>query len=354
MGKLNLEVNDFLRRREIFADLMNGSLFHGKQALRPDELEPVPVQSGILAVDPGGHAKAVERTGDVRMCARHADYSVIYANETQNRTHYAMPVRDMLYSALEYTRQLRDLEKAHRASGSLPDRNEFLSGIRKDDRIRPVVCTVLYLGDDWEGCLSLHELLDIDWEDEDAQFLRGCIPDYRINLIPVRAVEHPEYYRTCLQEIFTMVRYRKQKKELRDYVEKHRDAFRRMDSVEMSATLAMLGASKKMVELMEEKNEKEGSGYDLCEAIQEMINDGVEQGITIGEERGIAIGEERGIAIGEERGIAIGEERGIAIGEERLCALCEHLMSAGRMDDLNRAVSDQPFRQKLYDEFGIV
>ena len=184
--------------------------------------------------------------------------------------------------------------------------------------------------------------LDIDWTDETAQILRDYIPDYHINLIPVRDIEHPEYFRTCLQEIFTMVRYRKDKNELRSYVEKHRDTFRRMDSVEMSAALAMLGASKRMVELLEQQNEREGSGYDLCEAIQEMIHDGIEEG------------KEQGIAIGEERGIAIGEERGIAIGEERLRVLCEHLMTAKRMDDLAKAMADQAFRQELYREFGIV
>ena len=361
MGKLNLEVNELLRRKDIFADLMNGSLYHGRQTVRPEELEPLPEQNGVLASFPGSRLRAVERTGDIRMRARHTAYSVIYANESQAGVHYAMPIRDMLYCSLEYTRQLRELEKAHREAGDLTGSDEFLSGISGRDRLQPVVCTVLYLGDHWDGCMTLHDLLDIDWTDETAQILRDYIPDYHINLIPVRDIEHPEYFRTCLQEIFTMVRYRKDKNELRSYVEKHRDTFRRMDSVEMSAALAMLGASKRMVELLEQQNEREGSGYDLCEAIQEMIHDGIEegkeQGIAIGEERGIAIGEERGIAIGieegKQQGIAIGEERGIAIGEERLRVLCEHLMTAKRLDDLAKAMADQAFRQELYHEFGI-
>ncbi len=50
-----------------------------------------------------------------------------------------------------------------------------------------------------------------------------------------------------------------------------------------------------------------------------------------------------------ERGEKTGEER----GERKMCQLAEKLIDAGRLPDFSRAVRDDDFRQKMYDEFGI-
>ena len=63
--------------------------------------------------------------------------------------------------------------------------------------------------------------------------------------------------------------------------------------------------------------------------------------------------EAKGIAIGEARGIAIGEAKGKHEGEKRMVALMEKLFELGRVDDAQRAVSDQSFRTLLYKEFNI-
>ncbi len=134
MGIQNLHVNELLKRREIFADLVNGSLHNGRQILKPEDLTPLPPQSGVVFSGRRGRDKAVERTGDIRMKADSGTYSVIFAGEAQANTHYAMPVRNMLYDALEYTRQVKDLEKQHRRAKDLAQSDEFLSGMAKQDR----------------------------------------------------------------------------------------------------------------------------------------------------------------------------------------------------------------------------
>lgn len=103
------------------------------------------------------------------MQAAFGEYHIILANETQNNVHYAMPVRNMLYDVLEYVRQIQDLEKAHKENGDKLERDAFLSGITKDDRLKPVITTVFYLGDRWDGSKSLYELLNIEEMDENIQ-----------------------------------------------------------------------------------------------------------------------------------------------------------------------------------------
>ena len=66
-------------------------------------------------------------------------------------------------------------------------------------------------------------------------------------------------------------------------------------------------------------------------------------------EEGIQIGEARG----EKRGIQIGEVRGIKKGESRLNKLYGSLLKDGRIEDLQKAISDESYMEKLYKEYGL-
>lgn len=61
----------------------------------------------------------------------------------------------------------------------------------------------------------------------------------------------------------------------------------------------------------------------------------------------------KGIQVGEERGEKIGEERGIQKGTKRLNCLYEKLLKDGRVTDLQKAVSDAVYREKLCEEYKI-
>ncbi|MGN0582545.1 MAG: hypothetical protein ACI4KB_07560, partial [Oscillospiraceae bacterium] len=56
---------------------------------------------------------------------------------------------------------------------------------------------------------------------------------------------------------------------------------------------------------------------------------------------------------GYDDGVTKGEEKGEAKGENKLGALFRALEKAGRKDDAFKAASDEKYRQKLYEEFGI-
>ena len=286
MGRQDVRVNRLFERKDIFADMVNGTLHGGRQVLRAEDLERLPVRSGIVTDNEKGGKRTVGRIGDIRMQAKGSTYSVIFAGETQKEVHYAMPVRVMLYDALEYTRQIQELEKTHRERGDrAANSSEFLSGITKEDRILPVVNTVLYLGKEWDGSETLHGLMDVDWEKEEIKELRSCIPDYRINLVSARNIRNPENYRTCLRHIFQMLKYNRDKSRLFEYIRGHRNEIRHMDDVEISAAMEMLGEQKRLKELLEELRivGEEEEQNDMCEAITEMIMDGEKKGREQGE-----------------------------------------------------------------------
>lgn len=68
-----------------------------------------------------------------------------------------MPVRNIIYDALQYGKQVSEVAKKHKNQGDRKGHNkgEYLSGFYKEDRIRPVVTLVVHFGaDEWDGPVS--------------------------------------------------------------------------------------------------------------------------------------------------------------------------------------------------------
>lgn len=279
MGAQNAAVNRILERRELFADLMNGILYGGRQVLKAGNLELLTGRGGLIHDRGPGRKYVLERQGDIRMKARLGTYSLIVSNETQGKVHYAMPVRAMLYDALEYTKQIQDLERHHRQKKDLKAGDEFLSGISKEDRISPVISVVLYFGKKWDGSISLYEMLDMDPEDPEIAPVLAYLPDYRINLINGNDIPNPGVFHTCLQHIFSMLKYNREKERLYRYIKEHKDEINRMDEAEITAAFVLLGEQKRLVRLLEEQREEE---FDVCKAIDDLIKDGEERGMEQG------------------------------------------------------------------------
>ena len=65
--------------------------------------------------------------------------------------------------AMMLRKQVKEQEKRDPAEKLLPG-TEFLSGLKKGDRLIPVISLVIYYSpDSWDGPRTLHEMLN--WED---------------------------------------------------------------------------------------------------------------------------------------------------------------------------------------------
>lgn len=84
--------------------------------------------------------------------------------EGQEHIHYAMPMRVMGYDYAAYKKQYDDnAGKYKKAKGLLDD--EFISRMKKTDKFIPVIIIVVYYGEkDWDGAISLHDMLNIPKE----------------------------------------------------------------------------------------------------------------------------------------------------------------------------------------------
>ena len=123
----------------------------------------------------------------------YANY-VILGVENQMEVHYAMPVRNMVYDALQYDKQVAMIAADNRrnkrfSGGNIRNSGEFLSGFLKTDKILPIITLTIYFGTEpWDGPLSLREMYDIN----DSKLL-DFVPDYRVQLIQPMTLSEDDF-----------------------------------------------------------------------------------------------------------------------------------------------------------------
>ena len=128
----------------------------------------------------------------------------------------------------------------------------------------------------------------------DQELLREYVPNYRINLVDAGNLEHLERFQSDLQEILGMLKCRGNKKELLDYMNKREEYFRNVDEETYQVMREFLHSEKMLKENVERIEGKET--VDMCKALDELYNDGIE----LGREQGIKQGREQGIELGVE------------------------------------------------------
>ena len=94
------------------------------------------------------HASVQQYRDILKSASIKTHQSVVYillGIENQTNVHYAMPVRNMIYDALQYGRQVTEIASAHKhAHTAKISRAEYLSGFYKTDKLIPVITLVLY------------------------------------------------------------------------------------------------------------------------------------------------------------------------------------------------------------------
>lgn len=284
MSKGHTAVNEFLEKKVRYADFFNGNLFQGKQVVLPEELEIIKGESNILVEDKEENTKDVHRYRDIVMRWKKEIYLVVLACETQAEVHYAMPVRKMLYDSLSYVDQMKELWEIHERNPKREKltRQEYLSHFRKEDKLIPVITVVFYYGrQGWDGSTDLYGMFanHAFLENENIQ---KYIPNYWINLIDADNVEDVDCFQTDLKEIFGMLKCRKDKHALVEYMHKNEAYFRHVDS-ETCRAIGELLQSKSILEKAVTKKEEE-SEMDMCKALEDLYQDGINEGTEIGKD----------------------------------------------------------------------
>lgn len=274
MGKSDTAVNIWLGDKTRFADLFNASVFDGKQIVMPEELEVIRGEARMIVTNKDGKQKDVKKYRDIVMRWKgEVDFAVL-ACENQDKIHYAMPVRVMMYDALSYAEQITILRKEHLWKKEKIESEEFLSGMKKEDKLCPVVTIVFYYGaEEWDASRNLHQMLQNREDGEISEQMKALIPNYHINLVEAQKLWQEGYLRTDMQLVLGMLQYRSKKAEFCKYMEEHKQSFRELDVDTRNAMIALLHAEKQLKKIQEQEEE-----VDMCQALEELYQDGVIKG----------------------------------------------------------------------------
>ena len=281
MSKKDTVTKAFMRENTVFADAFNYLIFNGKKVIQPERLQELDTTELVQLIVKGKNNKneSVQKYRDILKAAvimedENADY-LLLGIENQTEIHYAMPVRNMIYDALQYGNQVAAIAAQNVKEKKAPTRAEFLSGFYKADKLRPVITLVLHFGaDPWDGATSLPEMMDFPLEE-----MRTFIQDYKIHLIDPAALEPDELekFSTSLREVLGCIKYSKDKEKLSSFI---RNNTRMM--LEINAARVIQAITNITLDLSEEVEE-----VDMCKAIDDMMQDSREEGKAEGRTEGI-------------------------------------------------------------------
>ena len=144
--------------------------------------------------------------------------------------------------------------------------------------------------------------------------LRNMTPDYRINVIEIRKLEHTEVFQTDVRQVFDFIRCAEDKKRLRALVE-HDEYYKNMD--EDAFDVATMYANATELAHAKDYRGKDGK-VDMCTAIKEMMEDSRQE------------------------------------GEALFANLISRLFADNRTEDAKLAAEDEQARKQFYREYGMI
>lgn len=269
----------YMSEAAVFADAFNYLIYGGEQVIRPEDLTDMDTTQYALPYDAAGRTEAVQKYRDtLKTLAVKADGQCTYlvlGIENQSNVHYAMPVRNMLYDALQYEKQVRELGKKHRKEHDAGTNEEYLSGMKRDDRLIPVITLVINFGDKkWDGPLSLRDMYM-----PQPEKIEALVPDYKVLLIDPMQMEDRDFARlnSSLREVLAYIRYQHDKQQMRRLITEDE----RFSRLERNAAMVLNAVTHAGISI-----EPDSEVVNVCDAIQQMINDGITQGEKMGELRG--------------------------------------------------------------------
>lgn len=221
MAKTDELMKNLFKHKEIFADLFNATIFNGQQLIKSEKLteintENIHIEDSIQDKD-NINSNITKRYRDLCMRQNDSILQIILGCEDQSEVDYSMPIRTMLYDSLKYTEQQKNLE------------------------------------------------------------LKSIIPNYKMNLLWAYNIKDIDKYKSDLQYILYMLKYKEEKENLKEYISENNDNLQKMNQDSHNVAVALL--NHKLPELIED--DKKGEIRMGKNAIEAIHDDGIAEGDTL-------------------------------------------------------------------------
>lgn len=327
----------FFSDNERYADIINGFGCGGALFVRGKDLQELDARVNLGSLQGSERSSGHEQTM-YRDLIRRTPFGVNFAIigvENQEEIDYALPLRIMSYDVGEYQKQASEIRKDVRNRRGKVTSGEYLYGFCRDSRLFPTVTFVLYYGEkEWDGPKDLHGILDFT---DIPSILKEKIANYQIQVIEIRKLEDTSFFRTDVKQVFDFIRFSKDKKKLRELLEKDA-AYRHLNEDACDMVTAYVG-EKEMLKWKEKY--RKGGKIDMCQGLREWLEDERAEGRAEGREEG------------REEGKKEGKIEGKIEGENRFAVLTSVMLQSGKTEELLKATGDSAYREKLYQEYQL-
>ena len=217
--------------------------------------------------------EGMERYRDVVKSAQGMEF-VLLGIENQEKIHYAMPLRCRIYDDLQYFKQVQMIAEKNRKEKFWRGRSgdEFLSGMKKQDRIKACFTIVIYYGEEeWDGPRSLQDMVEL------PEALRPYFQDYKMQLLCVRDEDGSSFSQRDVKQLFYV---------LYSLYNNEEEKFRKEKIYVNGETYRTIAAVQKNEKLMEGVSIDEEEGISMCSALDRIWENGRKEGIKEGIKEG--------------------------------------------------------------------
>lgn len=246
MRNKNSSTIDFLKKNEEFADIVNLVLFQGKSVIKAGHLSELNPSESIYITKSNSNNKKgenVQRYRDVLKSVKlnekeSCNIQLMVGTEAQSEVHYAMPVRNMVYDALNYATQVKEQTIRNREHRNYSN--------------------------------SKHQMIDFNGFPES---LKDKIPDYKMTILSPDFIADRdlENMKSTAGYVLGTIKHSKNKKELETYMEKNKDVFGHFPGYAAAVVNEFCN-----LEMKEEDMQK--GEVDMCQAVVEIREEGFKQG----------------------------------------------------------------------------
>ena len=178
---------------------------------------------------------------------------------------------------------------SNKAEKGFESSDEFLSNLKRTDRLHPVISLCVYYGEkEWDGPFCLADMLEI------PEKLKPLVSDYKMNLLQLRKSGSLRFHNPDVDTVFDVSRsiYEKDFQKINTvYKEKAIPA-------ELGVVIGAITESQRLINHALQSEKKGGQIY-MCGALEELVNEGVQRGRQEGRIEGL----QEGILKGQLEGI---------------------------------------------------
>ena len=281
MGQKDSSTKKLMQKNEIFADAFNLLVYNGKKVIKPETLQSLDTTSLAIPFN-GKESKAVQKYRDVlkKLVVKSTSDTAyaILGIENQSDIHLAMPVRNMLYDAIQYTNQVEELAQTNKNKKEI----EFLSGLKSDSKLIPVVTLTVYFGaKPWSGPKSLKEMIAVH-----DKSLAKYVQDYKIYLIsPQLSDKKLDKLSSNLREVMKAIKHSGNKAKLNKLISSNK----RYKNIDTQAAMVIKDTAGLALDIDAQKEKT-----NMCKAWEDMKVELLSKGKKEGIKEGIKEGKKEG------------------------------------------------------------